>query len=79
MFIFFNIYSFLRDTERQGMSMGGTEREGDTESEADSKLWANSTELDPGLEPMKWEIMTSAKVWRLTDWATQVPPDYIFS
>ena len=36
--IFFNIYSFLRKRERQNMSGGGTEREGDTESEASSRL-----------------------------------------
>ena len=36
--IFFNIYSFLRDRERQSVSRGGAEREGDTESEAGSRL-----------------------------------------
>ena len=35
---FFNIYSFLRDRERQSMSREGAEREGDTESEAGSRL-----------------------------------------
>ena len=35
---FFNVYLFLRDTERQSMSRGGAEREGDTESEAGSRL-----------------------------------------
>ena len=34
----FNIYLPLRDSERQSMSMRGTERGGDTESEADSRL-----------------------------------------
>ena len=33
---FFNVYSFLRDRERQSTSRGGAEREGDTESEAGS-------------------------------------------
>ena len=37
-FKFFNIYSFLRDRERQSMSGGGAEREGDTESEVGSRL-----------------------------------------
>ena len=32
------------------MSRGGAEREGDTESEAGSRLSAVSTEPDPGLE-----------------------------
>ena len=34
--IFLNVYSFLRD--RDGMNGGGAEREGDTESEAVSRL-----------------------------------------
>ena len=36
--LFFNIYLFLRDRERQSMSMGGADREGDIESEAGSRL-----------------------------------------
>ena len=40
------------------MSGGGAEREGDTESEAGSRLRAVSTEPDAGPEPVKWEIMT---------------------
>ena len=36
--IFFNVYSFLRDRERQSMSGEGAEREGDAESEAGSRL-----------------------------------------
>ena len=35
---FFNVYSFLRDRERQSTSGEGAEREGDTESEAGSRL-----------------------------------------
>ena len=53
------------------MSRGGAERGG--ESEAGSRLWALSTEPDAGLELTNCEIMTWAKVGRLTDWATQVP------
>ena len=68
--IFFNIYSFLREKDR-----GGAEREGDTESEAGSRLWAVGTEPNTGLELMNHEIATWAEVGRLTDWATQVPPD----
>ena len=36
-FYFYFIY-FLRDREGQNMSRGGAEREGDTESEAGSRL-----------------------------------------
>ena len=40
------------------MRGGGAEREGDTESEADSRLRAVSTEPDAGLELKSCEIMT---------------------
>ena len=40
------------------MSGGGAEREGDTESEAGSRLPAVSTEPDTGLELSSCEIMT---------------------
>ena len=40
------------------MSGDGAEREGDTESEAGSRLQAVSTEPDVGLELRSWEIMT---------------------
>ena len=40
------------------MNGGGSEREGDIESEADSRLRAVSTEPDVGLELMDREIMT---------------------
>ena len=43
------------------------EREGDTESEAGSRLRAISPEPDAGLEPMDREIVTRAEVRRLTD------------
>ena len=51
-------YSFLRDRERQSVSRGGAEREGDTESEAGSRLRAVGTEPDTGLELTDREIMT---------------------
>ena len=35
---FLTFIHFLRDRERQSASGGGAEREGDTESEADSRL-----------------------------------------
>ena len=40
------------------MSVGGAEREGDTESEAGSRLRAVSTEPDAGLEPTNRELTT---------------------
>ena len=40
------------------MNGGGTEREGDTESEAASRLRAVSPEPDPGLELTDREIVT---------------------
>ena len=40
------------------MSGGGAEREGDTESEAGSRLSDVSTELDTGFEPINCEIVT---------------------
>ena len=40
------------------MSGGGAEREGDTESEAGSRLQAVSTDSKVGLELMKGEIKT---------------------
>ena len=51
----------------------GSERERDTESEMGSRLWAVSTEPDPGLEPTDRKIMTWAEVGRSTIWATQAP------
>ena len=39
------------------MSGGGAEREGDTESEAGSRLWAVSTEPNAGLELTDHQIM----------------------
>ena len=55
------------------MNGGGSERQGDTESETGSRLWAVSTEPDAGLELTNREIMTWAEVGHSTDWATQAP------
>ena len=52
---------------RQSTSGGGTEKEGDTESEAGSRLRAVSTEPDVGLELTNREIMTRAEVRHSTD------------
>ena len=48
----------MKDRERQSTSRHGVEREGDTESEAGSRLLAVSTEPDTGLELRNREIMT---------------------
>ena len=53
---FLMFYLFMR--ERQRVSRGGAEREGDTESEAGSRLRAVSTEPDTGLELMNHKILT---------------------
>ena len=71
----FFLHLFLRDRERQGMSRGGAETEGDTESKAGFRFWAVSTEPDVGLEPTNCKIMTWAQIGRLTKWATQAPLD----
>ena len=57
------IFFFLRERETEREREGkraeeGQREDGDTESKADSKLWAVSTDPDVGLEPMNHEIMT---------------------
>ena len=47
-----------RERDRERVSGGGAEREGDTESEAGSRVQAVSTEPDVGLELPDREIMT---------------------
>ena len=51
------MFIFERERER-AHEWGGQETEGDTESEAGSRLWAVSTEPDTGLELMDHETMT---------------------
>ena len=67
------MFIYFGDRERQSMNGGGAEREGDTESEAGSRLGAISPEPDAGLELMDREMVTWAEVGRSTDWATQAP------
>ena len=67
------MFIFERERERESASRWGAEREGDTESEAGSRLWAGSTEPNAGLQLLDHEIMTWAKVRRPADWATQAP------
>ena len=72
---FFNFFKHLFIFERQSVRGGETEREGDTESEAGSRIWAVSTEPDAGLKFVNHKIMTWAKVRCPTYWATQEPQD----
>ena len=58
---------FIYFWERVSTSRGGAERKGDMESEAGSRVWAVNTEPSVGLELTYWEIMTLAKVGRLTN------------
>ena len=51
------IFERERERERQSTSQGKTDREGDIESEAGSRLQAVSTELNAGLELTNCEIM----------------------
>ena len=67
------MFIYFWDGEKQSMSWGRAEREGDTESKAGSRFWAVSTEPDVGFEPTNLEDMTWAEVECLTDWATQRP------
>ena len=60
--------------ERDIMSGGGAEKEGDTESRAGSRPSAVSTEPEAGLELLDRKIMTWAEALRLTDGATRSPP-----
>ena len=71
------LFIFERETECEQKK---AEREGDTESEAGSRLRAVSTEPDAGLELKTRGIMTWAEVRHLTDeLATQVPQDILFA
>ena len=69
----FLTFIYFWDRDRQSVNRGGSEREGDTESKAGSRLWAVSAEPDTGLELTDRKIMTWAEVGRLTDWAAQAP------
>ena len=60
-FNFFKVYLFLRKRDTEPVLGRGREREGDTESEAGSRLRAVSTEPDVGPEPTNREIMISPR------------------
>ena len=64
---------FILERDRQNASGLGAEREGDTETEAGSRLWAVSTEPDTGLKFTSCETMTWAEVGHSTNWVTQAP------
>ena len=79
-FCFFSLFIYFWEreheqggAERESMSEGGAEGEGDTECKAGSRLWAVSIEPDKGFKPTNCEIMTWAEVRGLTNWATQEP------
>ena len=63
------MFIYLWERQRQSMSRGGEDREGDTELEAGSRLRAVGTEPDTGLEFPNGEIMTWAEVGCSTNWA----------
>ena len=67
------MFIYFWERQRQSASGLGAEREGDTEAEAGSRLWAVSSEPDVGLELNSCEIMTRAEVGCSTSWATQAP------
>ena len=62
--LIFSTFIYFWDRKRQSMNGGGSEREGDTESETGSRLWAVSTEPDAGLKLTDREIMAWAEVGR---------------
>ena len=65
------MFIFEREWEKQS-ALGEGQRERETHNL--KKAPGFSTEPDVGLELTNHEIMTWAEVRRLTNWATQVPP-----
>ena len=57
-FVFFLMFVYFCERERQSVSEGGAEREEDKASGPGSRLQAVSTEPDVGLELTDCEIMT---------------------
>lgn len=80
MLFFFNIYSFLRVTDRVRAGEGQKERETQNPKQAPgSRLWAVGTVPDAGLKLTDREIMTGAEVRCLTEWVTQAPLGQFYS
>ena len=52
------MFIFERQREKQSTNKGAAQKEGDTDSETGSRLWAVSTEPNAELELMNCEIMT---------------------
>ena len=64
--------------EQGWVQAGEGQREGNTEIEAGSRLWAVSTKPKAGLKLTNQEIMIWAEVGWLIDWATQLPLCFVF-
>ena len=76
--LLFLMFIYFWDRDRAWAEEGQRERE--TQDPKQAPGWAVSTEPDVGLKLTDREIMTWAKVGRLTDWATQAPPgDFFFN
>ena len=75
---FFLMFIFERERETEHGQGGGRER-GRHRTQSSSRLCADSTEPNTGLKFTNREMMTWAKVGRLTDWATQMPQITFFS
>ena len=73
------MFTYFQEREWDRVWAGQGQREGDTESEAGSRLRAVGTEPNGGLELTDHEIMTWAEVGRPTDWATQAPLFYFLN
>lgn len=58
---YFLIFLYLYSWERDRVGAGEEHRKGDTDSKANSKLWAVSTAPDAGLEPSICKTMTWAE------------------
>ena len=69
------MFIYFWDNARDRAQAAEGQTEGNTESEAGSRLWAVSPEPNVGLELTNREIMTWAEVRCSTDWATQAPQD----
>ena len=61
------MFIFERERERQNMSRGGAEREGDTKSKAGSRFHTVNAEPNVGLKLKNHEIMTWTEVGCLTN------------
>ena len=68
---------FIFSFERERVNGAGIEREGDTESEAGSRLWAVSTQPDAGLELTNHEIMNLSRSWTL-NWLSHPGTPIVF-